>query len=121
MAIEEPVVLKLEKDQAIIKDLEINDSRIIDYLNEFDNEQEQEDAFMRALRVGVTTMKLAKTSQQEEFVERKFGEMQRDFRGEIERIEDEVEAKFGDDGDVPKIFDDHLRYFPTGLRAVAKA
>ncbi len=108
MAIEESVALKIKHDRAVINDLEITDSRIVDYLNEFDNAQEQEDAFMRALRVGVTTMKLAKTSQQEEFVERKFGEMQRDFQGEIERIEDEVEAKFGDDGDVPKIFEDHL-------------
>jgi len=108
MAVEESVALKIKDDRAVINDLEITDSRIVDYLNEFDNAQEQEDAFMRALRVGVTTMKLAKTSQQEEFVERKFGEMQRDFQGEIERIEDEVEAKFGDDGDVPKIFEDHL-------------
>lgn len=108
MAIEEPVPLQLENDQAVITNLEIADSEIIDYLAEFDNGQDQKEAFMRALRVGVTTMQLATTSQQEEFVERKFGEMQRDFQGEIERIEDEVEAKFGDDGEVPKIFEDHL-------------
>jgi len=34
--------------------------------------------------------------------------MQRDLQEEIERVEDEVEEKFGDDGHVPQIFDEHL-------------
>jgi hypothetical protein len=34
--------------------------------------------------------------------------MQREYEEEIERNEEEVEKKFGDDGDVPRIFENHL-------------
>ncbi|KTG11406.1 hypothetical protein AUR64_03895 [Haloprofundus marisrubri] len=80
----------------------------MDYLENFETNVERTDAFTQALRIGVTTMELAETSQQEEFVERKFSEMQRDLQTEINRVEQEVEERFGDEGDVPKILDTHL-------------
>ena len=107
MATEEVPRIEVDGDRAHVRDVEITDSTVVEYLRQFDDD-ERGDAFVRALRVGVTTMDLAETSQQEEYVERKFAEMQRDFQGEISRIEDEVEEKFGDDGHVPRIFEDHL-------------
>lgn len=108
MATEEATSINIQDDCIVIHDLEITDSTVVEYFQEFDGEQERGDAFERILKVGVMTMNLAETSQQEEFVERKFTEMQRELQGEIDRIEDEVEAKFGDDGDVPQIFENHL-------------
>jgi hypothetical protein len=108
MATEEVPRIEVDDDRAHVTDVEITDSTVVEYLQQFDDEREREDAFIRALRVGVTTMDLAETSQQEEYVERKFTEMQRDLQGEIDRIEEEVEEKFGDDGHVPQIFEDHL-------------
>ena len=108
MATESMPRIEVNDDCVHIVDAEIKDSSVIEYLQQFDNSEKQEDAFVRALRVGVTTMGLAETSQQEEYVERKFTEMQRDFQVEINRIEEGVEEKFGDDGHVPQIFEDHL-------------
>ena len=77
MATEEVPSVTIADDRVRINDFETTDSKVVDHLREFDDNQEREDAFVRALRVGVTTMELAETSQQEEFVERKFSEMQR--------------------------------------------
>lgn len=108
MATEGVPRIEVDDDRVRVSEFEVADSTVVEYLRQFDDDQEREDAFVRALRVGVTTMDLAETSQQEEYVERKFTEMQRDLQEEIDRIEDEVEEKFGDDGHVPQIFDDHL-------------
>lgn len=108
MATEGVPRIEVDDERAHIAEVEITDSTVVDYLQKFDDEQERTDAFARALRVGVTTMELAETSQEEEYVERKFTEMRRDLQKEINRIEDEVEDKFGDDGHVPQIFEDHL-------------
>ncbi|MDY6776001.1 MAG: hypothetical protein SV253_08005 [Halobacteria archaeon] len=108
MATEEPSSIEIEDDRVTIRETEIADSTVVDYLKEFESEQERMEAFERALRIGVTTIDLAETSEQEEYVERKFTEMQQEFEQEIRRIEEEVEEKFGEDGRVPRIFEDHL-------------
>lgn len=108
MATEGASRIEVDEDRAHIADVEITDSAVVEYLQEFDDEQDRAEAFVRALRVGVSTMELAETSHQEEFVERKFAEMRRDLEAEIDRIEEEVEEKFGADGHVPQIFEDHL-------------
>ena len=106
MATEGVPRIEVDDDRAHVTDVGITDSVVVEYLQQFDDEREREDTFIRALRVGVTPMDLAETSQQEEYVERKFTEMQRDLQEEIGRIEEEVEEKFGDDGHVPQIFED---------------
>lgn len=108
MATEEMPRVEVADDHVRVSNFEVTDSTVVDYLQQFDDDQERADAFERALCVGVTTMELAETSQQEEFVERKFTEMQRELQDEIDRIETEVEEKFGDDGHVPQIFEDNL-------------
>lgn len=99
---------RFQEDRVSITSFEVTDPEITEYLRQFDDEQERQDALRRALQIGVTTMDLAETSRQEEFVERKFSDMQRELQDEIERIEREVEETFGDDGHVPQIFATHL-------------
>ena len=107
MATQQVAQITVNTDHLEVTDLKITDSEVIDYLNQYDPD-EQLEAFNRALRVGVLTVGLAGTSQEEEFVKRSFEEMRRDFVDEIERIEREVENKFGEDGSVPKVFEEHL-------------
>jgi hypothetical protein len=97
----------VQDDRVLIENAEITDSEVVEYLSETDPEERGE-ALDRALRVGVVTLGLAETSEQEEYVERRFEEMRRDFEAEIERLEDQVEEKFGDDGHVPQTLEDHL-------------
>lgn len=108
MATEGASRIEVDEDRARVTDFEVTDASVVEYLQQFDDGKDREEVFRRALCVGVTTMKLAETSQEEEYVERKFTEMQRDLQDEINRIEEEVEQKFGDDGDVPQVFDEHL-------------
>ncbi len=97
----------VQDDRVVIKNAEITDSEVVDYLSDIDPDERGE-ALDRALRVGVVTVGLAETSEQEEYVERRFEELQRDFEAEIERIEEQVEEKFGDDGHVPQTLETHL-------------
>jgi hypothetical protein len=103
-----PPHIAAHEDQLTATDLEITDSTVVECFQQFDSDAERENAFKRLLKVGVMTMNLAETAQEEEFAERKFTEMQRDLQEEIDRIKKEVNEKFGDDGDVPEIFETHL-------------
>ncbi|WP_302080609.1 hypothetical protein [Salinibaculum rarum] len=99
--------ISVKDDRIIIERAEITDPEVQDYFAEFD-ESEYDEALDKALRIGVVTLGLAQTSEQEEYVERRFEEMRHSFESEIERIEEQVEAKFGDDGEVPQTLEDHL-------------
>ncbi|WP_049931203.1 hypothetical protein [Halosimplex carlsbadense] len=99
--------VELAADRVQVSELEITNSDVVEYLEEIEAE-DREEAIQYALNVGVKTLQLAETSREEEFVERKFSEMHQEFETEIERIEDEVEERFGSDGDVPEIFQKHL-------------
>jgi|AntDeeMinimDraft_4_1070355.scaffolds.fasta_scaffold00855_7 hypothetical protein len=107
MAQQPATSIDVKGDTVRLVDFEITDPAVAAYLQDVDTE-DQVDALEYALSVGVKTMNLAQTSQEEEFVERKFGEMQRQIESEIERMEEEVEERFGADGDVPQIFSEHL-------------
>lgn len=107
MSSESQSVVTIDGDRVIVREAEIADAEVANYLSEVDPEQRAE-AFERALRVGVVTLGLATTSEKEEFVERRFEELRRDFEGEIERIEEQVEETFGDDGEVPRTLETHL-------------
>lgn len=99
--------IDVQDEEVRVTGLRIGDPEVVDYLAGVDGD-DRADALEYAVSVGVKTLKLAETSQEEEFVERKFSEMRTQLEAEIERIEDQVEARFGDDGDVPQIFDEHL-------------
>jgi len=99
--------ISIQGDRIVIENAEITDSEVRDYFSEFE-EDEYDEALDRALRIGVVTLGLAQTSEQEEYVERRFEEMRHSFESEIERIEEQVEEKFGDEGEVPQTLEEHL-------------
>lgn len=99
--------VSVKDDRIVIEKAEITDSEVQDYFSEQD-EEDYEDALDRALSIGVVTLELAQTSEKEEYVERRFEDMRHSFESEIERIENQVEEKFGDDGEVPQTLEKHL-------------
>jgi len=108
MAAEESPAIEIADDRVQVRDVVITESEVAEYLESFEDSADREDALKKALSVGVTTLELAETSQQEEYVERRFAEMQRDLEQEIDRVEREVEEAFGDNGHVPEVFETHL-------------
>ncbi|SFR36083.1 hypothetical protein SAMN04487947_0416 [Halogeometricum rufum] len=107
MSTEQGTSVTIEDGRLEVSNLEIEDTEIVDYIRSVD-EDERAAEIRRALRIGITTMDLATTSGEQEYVERKFEEMRRDFEGEIERVEEEIEEKFGEEGHVPNVLDQHL-------------
>lgn len=94
-------------DRVHITDLTVHDADLVEYLTSFED-QERDQAAEQALRVGAITLELADTSKEVEFVKREFGQMQEAFNTEINDIRDELEARFGDNGQVPALLDAHL-------------
>lgn len=90
-----------------IQDFTVQDPDLVDYLVDFEPDQ-REEALTRALRIGVATLELSDTSKDVEFVKSEFEAMQQEFTSEIETIQEEVEEKFGKDGDVAEILDEHF-------------
>ncbi|MEZ3116029.1 restriction endonuclease [Halobaculum sp. MBLA0147] len=90
-----------------IDGFELEDASVASHFAEFDDGDRAEE-LERVLRLGVETAGLAATTGEEEYVERKFEQMRSDFEAEIERVEEEVEEKFGTDGEVPAVFEKHL-------------
>ncbi|MFB6162686.1 MAG: hypothetical protein ABEJ86_04500, partial [Halococcoides sp.] len=107
MSSESESIVTIDGDRVIVREAHIEDAEVANYLSEVDPERRAE-AFERALRVGVVTLGLGTTSEKEEFVERRFEELHRDFEAEIERIEEQVEETFGDDGELPRTLETHL-------------
>ena len=90
-----------------IDGFELEDDSVASHFAEVD-EADRAEEFERVLRLGVETAGLVATTGEEEYGERKFEEMRSDFEDEIERVEEEVEEKFGTDGEVPAVFESHL-------------
>lgn len=85
----------------------IHDEDIADFLEGFD-ESEQADVVEQAFRVGAMTLQLGETTKDVEHVKREFESMQAEFEGEIEDVCNELDQKFGDDGELAEALTEHL-------------
>ena len=94
-------------NQIVIRELTIQDGNLVKYLQELDNEKQNE-AIIRALRVGAETLGIAETSKDLEYVRREFESMQTELGSELDDVQDDLEAKFGDEGRVSRILDSHF-------------
>ena len=97
----------VEENRLTIQDLTVHDQDLVEYFHGFP-EEEREDALVAALQVGVATLDLSETTKDVEHVKREFESMQSEFESEIEEVREELEEKFGNDGEVSRIFDEHL-------------
>lgn len=60
------------------------------------------------MRIGTATLSLAETSKEVEHVKHEFEQMRSDFEAEIDDVREELDRRFGDDGEVSSILDRHL-------------
>ncbi|WP_411968691.1 hypothetical protein [Haloferax sp. YSSS75] len=101
--------IHLNEQDGIVRldDLTIEDHELVAYLAEHDATN-REEAFHQALRIGTATLSLAETSKEVEHVKHEFEQMRSDFEAEIDDVREELDRRFGDDGEVSSILDRHL-------------
>jgi hypothetical protein len=110
--------LTVEGDRIVIEQFEVEDSDIAEFVSE--QNKPPAEALRLALRVGVSTLKLADTTEEAEFVRNEFKKLNRDLQDELDEfnrdVEDELED-FRDDlndwfdeesGDFATIIDNHF-------------
>ncbi|WP_135304868.1 V-type ATP synthase subunit I [Haloarcula amylovorans] len=107
MATTNSIQVDTATDRVEVQELTIHDSDLAEYLSQFE-EHDREREITRALRVGATTLELADTSKEVEFVKREFAEMEEAFNEEIDEVREELEDNFGDDGQVATLLETHL-------------
>ncbi|MDS0300922.1 hypothetical protein NDI76_19425 [Halogeometricum sp. S1BR25-6] len=89
------------------EDFTVADNELATFLAE-QEEDALEDAARHVVRIGAATLSLAETSKEVEHVKREFDQMRADFDEELDTVKDELDRRFGDDGEVSAILDRHL-------------
>jgi len=107
MATAANISVDTEENRVTVEELTVHDQEVADYMAEFETDQ-REEALDRALRIGASALQLVDTSKEAEYVERRFEEMEREFEDELESLRDELDDRFDDDGQVPRILENHL-------------
>ena len=114
MATASQIQIDPSSDSVTIQELTIYDDELVAFLEDFE-EDERESAIEQALLVGATTLEVAGTSKDLEFVKSEFRTLQEAFENEIESFEDELEdvqdeleEKLGDEGRLTKSLKDHF-------------
>lgn len=108
MATTDSISIEADDDRVHIQELTVYDREVVDYLAEFEEDQ-QENALQRAIRVGASALQLVETSHEAELVERRFGQLESEFQEQLDDLEDELDDRFDEDGgQVPRILEKHL-------------
>ena len=107
MATAKTVEVDTDTSQVQIKELVVTDEQLVDYLSEFEDEQ-LETALEQALKVGATTLSLAETSKDLEYVKREFDRMHQSMTDEIEDVQEEMDEKLGEEGRLTQLLDAHF-------------
>lgn len=94
-------------DTVSIKNLEVNDSDIVDFLSDRDAEAQQE-LVTWGFKSGMKTLEMMETSQELEYVERRLTELESDLRDEVEDFHDKLEEKVGSDGEMEQLLQQYL-------------
>jgi hypothetical protein len=96
----ETASVSLEEGQVAIDGLTIDDPTVVEYFEEFEDEG-LERQLERVIGVGVTAMQAGDTASQTELVRSRFEKLER-------RLEEDLEAFFGDRGRLPEMLEDNL-------------
>lgn len=101
------VDIDADNGEITVRELTIHDAELAGYLSDHDPSEQQAIAD-RAFRVGLITLQLANTSKDLEYVKREFETMQSALESELDEVKDELDDRFGDDGDLQRVFDEYL-------------
>ncbi|WP_284014865.1 hypothetical protein [Halobaculum litoreum] len=104
MATAQNVTVDSESNEVHIDSLTVHDEELVSFLSDAPGEPEA--AVERALRVGASTLELADTTREVEYVRREFDTLREAFADEVAEVEREFEDAFGDDGEFEGRLDD---------------
>ncbi|QZY01150.1 hypothetical protein [Halobaculum rubrum] len=104
MATAQNVTVDSESNEVHIDSLTVHDEELASFLSDAPGEPEA--AVERALRVGASTLELADTTREVEYVRREFDTLREAFADEVAEVEREFEDAFGDDGEFEGRLDD---------------
>lgn len=107
MATTEDVTVDMETDEVRIAGLTIHDEELATYIEEKPVDEQTQWA-ARAFQVGARTLQLSETSKDVEHVKHEFDRMRADLEAEIDEVRDELDDRFGDDGDLASALDEYL-------------
>jgi hypothetical protein len=107
MATAENVTVDDQNDRVHIEGIEVHGEEVVEFFSGMDDAERGEMAG-RAVEVGVTAMRLMETSKEVEHVDRRVTELQSDLEDEVEDFQEELDEKFGNEGEVEQVLDDHF-------------
>jgi predicted nuclease with TOPRIM domain len=107
MATAGSVEVDIDSDEITIREVTVRDAELASYLADHDPDKQRE-VVDRAVRVGLMTLQLADTSKDLEYVKREFESMQTALEEELTDVRDDLDDRFGDEGDLPELLDDYF-------------
>lgn len=107
MATTEDVTIDTGTNEVRIAKLAVQDEELASYLTDKPTDERAEWA-ARAFQVGARTLQLSETSKDVEHVKHEFDRMRAELEAEIDEVRDELDDRFGDDGDLASALDEYL-------------
>ena len=104
MATASSVEVDSDADEVTIREVTVHDAELASYRADY-NPDKQREVVDRAFRVGLMTLQLADTSKDLEYVKREFETMQAALEEELTEVRDDLDDRFGDEGDLPELLD----------------
>jgi len=101
------IKVNTDADEVTIHEVTIRDAELASYLADHEPDERRE-VVDRAFRVGVMILQLADTSKDLEYVKREFETMQTALENELTDVREELDNRFGDEGDLPELLDDYF-------------
>lgn len=96
-----------------LSEITIGDPDVVEYFS--DNQSPA--AVRRILRLGVQAARTAETTEDVDYIDRRFQTLEQSFEDELDAFEEQLEATFDDDtGYVPQLLDEHLDALEDSLR-----
>jgi hypothetical protein len=96
-----------DADEVTIHEMTVHDAELVSYLADYDQDKQRE-IVDRAFRVGLMTLQLADTSKDLEYVKREFESMQTALEEELTDVRDDLDDRFGEEGELPELLDDYF-------------
>lgn len=103
--------IRVSGEKLVIDHLVVNDSDVANYFGDVPVDK-AEGTFLQAVRVGTQALRTMQTYQGIDLIEKRFQALDRRFKDRLEdafdQMDQELEAKFGEDGEVSKLVQDHF-------------
>lgn len=96
-----------DTDEVTIHEVTIRDAELASYLADH-GPNERREIVDRAFRVGLMTLQLADTSKDLEYIKREFETMQTALENELTDVREDLDDRFGNEGDLPELLDDYF-------------